>query len=148
MYMLFAIENVESFLGKIYYYIHHDDDVGISFHFRFGSIFNMARLVLDDYRGGYENGSWWQRLFNGYSITTWMVVLNLGSTGLLVSWLMKYADNIVKVNSLFMASSSYIFQRMHTIMKISIDAVRLIDADDENSIDLTMKRFIETRMLP
>jgi hypothetical protein len=37
---------------------------------------------------------------------------------------------------------------MHTIMKISIDAVRLIDADDENSIDLTMKRFIETRMLP
>jgi hypothetical protein len=26
--------------------------------------------------------------------------------------------------------------------------VRLIDADDENSIDLTMKRFIETRMLP
>jgi hypothetical protein len=77
-----------------------------------------------------------------------MVVLNLGSTGLLVSWLMKYADNIVKVNSLFMASSSYIFRRMHTIMKISIDAVRLIDADDENSIDLTMKRFIETRMLP
>uniref|UniRef100_A0A3N7E8I5 CMP-sialic acid transporter 1 n=1 Tax=Populus trichocarpa TaxID=3694 RepID=A0A3N7E8I5_POPTR len=48
------------------------------------------------YTGGYENGSWWQRLFNGYSITTWMVVLNLGSTGLLVSWLMKYADNIVK----------------------------------------------------
>ncbi|XP_073266797.1 CMP-sialic acid transporter 1 isoform X2 [Populus alba] len=71
--------------------------------YTFGSIFNMARLVLDDYRGGYENGSWWQRLFNGYSITTWMVVLNLGSTGLLVSWLMKYADNIVKVYATSMA---------------------------------------------
>lgn len=57
----------------------------------------MARLLVDDLRGGFENGPWWQRLFNGYSFTTWMVVLNLGSTGLLVSWLMKYADNIVKV---------------------------------------------------
>jgi hypothetical protein len=139
---------MDSLVGKIHYYVNYVNDLGISFLFRFGSIFNLARLVLDDYRGGYENGSWWQRLFNGYSITTWMVVLNLGSTGLLVSWLMKYADNIVKVNSLFMASSSYIFQRMHTNMKISISAVRLIDADDENSIDLTMKRFIETRMLP
>jgi UDP-sugar transporter A1/2/3 len=52
---------------------------------------------VDDFRGGFENGPWWHRIFNGYSITTWMVVLNLGSTGLLVSWLMKYADNIVKV---------------------------------------------------
>ncbi|KAG5539578.1 hypothetical protein RHGRI_019944 [Rhododendron griersonianum] len=63
----------------------------------FGVIFNMARLLLDDFTGGFENGPWWQRLLNGYSITTWMVVINLGSTGLLVSWLMKYADNIVKV---------------------------------------------------
>ena len=66
---------------------------------RFGAIFNMARLVLDDFRGGFEKGPWWQRLFNGYSITTWLVVLNLGCTGLLVSWLMKHADNIVKVSS-------------------------------------------------
>lgn len=64
---------------------------------RFGAIFNLARLVLDDFRGGFEKGPWWQRLFNGYTITTWMVVLNLGCSGLLVSWLMKYADNIVKV---------------------------------------------------
>ncbi|THG20012.1 hypothetical protein TEA_008546 [Camellia sinensis var. sinensis] len=69
----------------------------------FGAIFNMARLLLDDFRGGFHRGPWWQRLFNGYSITTWMVVLNLGSTGLLVSWLMKYADNIVKVYSTSMA---------------------------------------------
>ncbi|KAL0426091.1 UNVERIFIED_CONTAM: CMP-sialic acid transporter 1 [Sesamum radiatum] len=66
--------------------------------YRFGAIFNMAKLVLDDFRSGFEKGPWWQRLFNGYTITTWMVVLNLGSTGLLVSWLMKYADNIVKIS--------------------------------------------------
>ncbi|XP_054779681.1 CMP-sialic acid transporter 1 [Prosopis cineraria] len=71
--------------------------------YTFGAIFNMARLLLDDFRGGFENGPWWQRIFNGYTITTWMVVLNLGSTGLLVSWLMKYADNIVKVYSTSMA---------------------------------------------
>lgn len=71
--------------------------------YTFGSIFNMGRLFLDDFRGGFESGPWWDRLFNGYTITTWLVVLNLGSTGLLVSWLMKYADNIVKVYSTSMA---------------------------------------------
>ncbi|XP_020210817.1 CMP-sialic acid transporter 1 [Cajanus cajan] len=71
--------------------------------YTFGTIFNMARLLMDDFRGGFENGPWWQRIFNGYTITTWLVVLNLGSTGLLVSWLMKHADNIVKVYSTSMA---------------------------------------------
>ncbi|KAK2664229.1 hypothetical protein Ddye_002803 [Dipteronia dyeriana] len=71
--------------------------------YTFGAIFNMSWLLLDDFRGGFENGAFWQRLFEGYSITTWLVVLNLGSTGLLVSWLMKYADNIVKVYSTSMA---------------------------------------------
>nr|XP_043626498.1 CMP-sialic acid transporter 1 [Erigeron canadensis]XP_043626499.1 CMP-sialic acid transporter 1 [Erigeron canadensis]XP_043626500.1 CMP-sialic acid transporter 1 [Erigeron canadensis] len=71
--------------------------------YTFGAIFNMGRLFLDDFRGGFENGPWWNRLFNGYTVTTWLVVLNLGSTGLLVSWLMKYADNIVKVYSTSMA---------------------------------------------
>ncbi|BFG31888.1 hypothetical protein CerSpe_181620 [Prunus speciosa] len=71
--------------------------------YTFGVIFNIARLLFDDFRGGFENGPWWQRLVNGYNLTTWLVVLNLGSTGLLVSWLMKYADNIVKVYSTSMA---------------------------------------------
>jgi hypothetical protein len=148
MYMLFAIENVESFLGKIYYYIHHDDDVGISFHFRFGSIFNMARLVLDDYRGGYENGSWWQRLFNGYSITTWMVVLNLGSTGLLVSWLMKYADNIVKVNSFFMARHKSFSEDAHKHDNIPRCCVSHRCRWWENFNDNVVKGLVETRMPP
>ncbi|KAL2478710.1 CMP-sialic acid transporter 1 [Forsythia ovata] len=64
--------------------------------YTFGTIFNMARLVLDDFRSGFEKGPWWQRLFNGYSVTTWMVISNLGSTGLLVSWLMKYAGQYCK----------------------------------------------------
>ncbi|XP_077251212.1 nucleotide-sugar transporter family protein isoform X2 [Tasmannia lanceolata] len=71
--------------------------------YTFGAIFNMARLILDDFRSEFVKGPWWQRLFDGYSITTWMAVLNLGSTGLLVSWLIKYADNIVKVYSTSMA---------------------------------------------
>ncbi|CAA2951689.1 CMP-sialic acid transporter 1 [Olea europaea subsp. europaea] len=76
--------------------------------YTFGAIFNLAKLVFDDFRSGFDKGLWWQRLFYGYSITTWMVVLNLGSTGLLVSWLMKYADNIVKVSltSFFICRSS------------------------------------------
>ncbi|PIA34519.1 hypothetical protein AQUCO_03700061v1 [Aquilegia coerulea] len=82
--------------------------------YTFGAIFNMVKLLLDDFRGGFENGPWWQRLLNGYSITTWMVVLNLGTTGLLVSWLMKYADNIVKVTPLFiinlLSSNLFLFR--------------------------------------
>ncbi|XP_074317567.1 CMP-sialic acid transporter 1-like isoform X2 [Silene latifolia] len=71
--------------------------------YTFGTLFNMARLIVDDFRSGFQKGAWWQRLFDGYSLTTWLVVLNLGSSGLLVSWLMKYADNIVKVYSTSMA---------------------------------------------
>lgn len=65
--------------------------------YAFGVIFNVLRLVL---AGG------WQKLwglFNGYNIVTWLVVVNLGCTGLLVSWIMKYADNIVKVYATSMA---------------------------------------------
>ncbi|ONK56422.1 uncharacterized protein A4U43_C10F8470 [Asparagus officinalis] len=71
--------------------------------YTFGAIFNMIRLLWDDFQVGFNKGPWWQRIFNGYTVTTWLVVLNLGSTGLLVSWLMKYADNIVKVYSTSMA---------------------------------------------
>lgn len=71
---------------------------------RFGVLFNIARLTVDDVRAGFSKGPWWYRLFNGYDIVTWLVVLNLGCTGLLVSWVMKYADNIVKV---FLLSSLF-----------------------------------------
>jgi len=71
--------------------------------YAFGVLFNMARLTVDDVRVSFAKGPWWLRLFNGYDLTTWLVVLNLGCTGLLVSWVMKYADNIVKVYATSMA---------------------------------------------
>ena len=48
-------------------------------------------------------GGWQKipRLVDGYDVVTWLVVLNLGCSGLLVSWIMKYADNIVKVCECF-----------------------------------------------
>ncbi|XP_039144145.1 CMP-sialic acid transporter 1 [Dioscorea cayenensis subsp. rotundata] len=89
--------------------------------YTFGAIFNMLRLLWDDFRIGFDKGPWWQRLFNGYTLTTWLVVLNLGSSGLLVSWLMKYADNIIKVYATSMAMlltmiiSIYLFSFQPTI---------------------------------
>lgn len=63
----------------------------------FGVLFNFLRLWMG---GGWEK-IW--GMFDGYSIITWLVVINLGVTGLLVSWIMKYADNIVKVYATSMA---------------------------------------------
>ena len=71
----------------------------------FGVIFNGLRLFFDDINVGYSNGiSLWPRVVTrGYDIITWFVVFNLAFTGLLVSWIMKYADTIVKVYSTSMA---------------------------------------------
>lgn len=63
----------------------------------FGVLFNFLRLLLE---GGWPK-IW--GLCDGYDFVTWLVVLNLGCTGLLVSWIMKYADNIVKVYATSMA---------------------------------------------
>lgn len=71
--------------------------------YAFGILFNIARLTVDDVRGGFSKGTWWYRLFDGYNFMTWLVVVNLGCTGLLVSWIMKYADSIVKVYATSMA---------------------------------------------
>ncbi|RCV06125.1 hypothetical protein SETIT_1G138500v2 [Setaria italica] len=101
--------------------------------YTFGVIFNMGWLIYGDFKTGFELGPWWQRLFNGYSITTWMVVFNLGSTGLLVSWLMKYSDNIVKVYSTSMAMlltmviSIYLFSVKATIQVLAVFLVLLLD---------------------
>ncbi|EFJ23737.1 hypothetical protein SELMODRAFT_102373 [Selaginella moellendorffii] len=87
----------------------------------FGVLFNALRLSVDDVSASFSNGPWWFRLFNGYSFVTWLVVINLGCTGLLVSWIMKYADNIVKVYSTSMAMlltmvlSIYLFNLQPTL---------------------------------
>ncbi|KAJ7564217.1 hypothetical protein O6H91_02G007600 [Diphasiastrum complanatum] len=71
--------------------------------YSFGVLFNMFRLSVDDITSSFSRGPWWYRLFDGYNVVTWLVVLNLGCTGLLVSWVMKYVDNIVKVYATSMA---------------------------------------------
>lgn len=64
---------------------------------RFGVLFNGMKLASVDFKDKFANGLWFIRLFHGYNIVTLLVVVNLGCTGLLVSWIMKFADNIVKV---------------------------------------------------
>lgn len=38
-------------------------------------------------------------MFKGYTLLTWFLVANLAFTGLLVSWLMKFTDNILKASA-------------------------------------------------
>ena len=73
--------------------------------YSFGVVFNAARLLVDDINTGFSNGFTLlpHTLLRGYDAVTWMVVCNLAFTGLLVSWIMKYADTIVKVYSTSMA---------------------------------------------
>jgi len=71
----------------------------------FGVLFNGARLVMDDVNAGFHNGFslFPSVMLQGYDGVTFLVVLNLAFTGLLVSWIMKFADSIVKVYSTSMA---------------------------------------------
>mmetsp|Transcript_42015 Transcript_42015/g.50940 ORF Transcript_42015/g.50940 Transcript_42015/m.50940 type:complete len:372 (+) Transcript_42015:151-1266(+) len=71
--------------------------------YAFGVLFNMTALTVDNIHQGFEAGFWPHTMFKGYTFLTWMVVFNLAFTGLLVSWLMKFADTIVKVYSTSMA---------------------------------------------
>lgn len=50
-----------------------------------------------------QAGFWALSLFQGYTLVTWLVVLNLALSGLLVSWIMKYADSVLKVFATSMA---------------------------------------------
>ncbi|CAD5333682.1 unnamed protein product [Arabidopsis thaliana] len=126
--------------------------------YTFGSLFNVARLIADDFRHGFEKGPWWQRIFDGYSITTWLVVLNLGSTGLLVSWLMKYADNIVKVYStsmamlLTMVASIYLFSFKPTLqlflgIVICIMSLHMYFAPPHTLVDLPVTNEAHAKTL-
>ncbi|KAL3699886.1 hypothetical protein R1sor_017908 [Riccia sorocarpa] len=89
--------------------------------YAFGVLFNGLRLSLDDFNDAFSKGVWFTRLFSGYNFTTLLVVVNLGCTGLLVSWIMKFADNIVKVYSTSMAMlltmllSVYLFNYVPTL---------------------------------
>mmetsp|Transcript_57678 Transcript_57678/g.182653 ORF Transcript_57678/g.182653 Transcript_57678/m.182653 type:complete len:347 (-) Transcript_57678:1264-2304(-) len=67
---------------------------------------NALRLTVHDMNvGSHPHGPWFfpSVLLHGYDWRTAMVVINLSVSGLLVSFLMKYADTIAKVFSTSMA---------------------------------------------
>jgi hypothetical protein len=57
-------------------------------------------------RAGFAGGVWALRLFQGYDWVTLLVVVNLAFSGLLVSWVMKFADSILKARPLRLPCSS------------------------------------------
>lgn len=63
----------------------------------FGTLFNALRLTYDDIQSGFANGSWVTNAFDGYNWVTVLIVLNFAFAGMSVSWIMKFADTIVKV---------------------------------------------------
>lgn len=65
--------------------------------YTFGVIFNIMRLTAEDVSNGFEHGAWPLTMFNGYTFVTFCVTANLAFSGLLVSFVMKYADTIAKV---------------------------------------------------
>lgn len=71
--------------------------------YSFGVAFNAIALTVDDVNNRFAHGFWPHTMFNGYTVIVWCVVVNLAFTGLLVSWIMKFADTIVKVYSTSMA---------------------------------------------
>lgn len=54
----------------------------------------------EQWRACAQDGFWFGRIFRGYNVVTLLVVANMAFSGLLVSWVMKFADSIMKVRSL------------------------------------------------
>ena len=72
--------------------------------YSFGIILNGMGLIVGDIRNGAGHSSLWpSHLFRGYNGVTFLLVANLAFSGLLVSWIMKFADSIVKVFATSMA---------------------------------------------
>jgi len=69
--------------------------------YSFGVVFNGMGLVLGNLSRG--DGRWLPSIFQGYNFVTLLVVANLAFSGLLVSWVMKFADSILKVYATSMA---------------------------------------------
>ncbi|XP_042408137.1 CMP-sialic acid transporter 2-like [Zingiber officinale] len=60
----------------------------------FGMVFNLIAICVQDYDEVMSKG-----FFNGYSFITVCMILNHALSGIAISMVMKYADNIVKVYS-------------------------------------------------
>jgi UDP-sugar transporter A1/2/3 len=90
----------------------------------FGVIFNFINLTYQDVHAGFHHGFWMMTPFKGYNMWTCLVVCTLSSSGLLVSWIMKYADSIVKVYATSMAMlvtmvvSIFLFAQMPSLQLV------------------------------
>uniref|UniRef100_A0A2P2LEJ2 CMP-sialic acid transporter 4 isoform X2 n=1 Tax=Rhizophora mucronata TaxID=61149 RepID=A0A2P2LEJ2_RHIMU len=60
----------------------------------FGMVFNAVAILIQDFDAVMNKG-----FFHGYSLITTLMILNHALSGIAVSMVMKYADNIVKVYS-------------------------------------------------
>lgn len=58
----------------------------------FGLVFNLVAICVQDYDEVMNKG-----FFHGYSFITVLMIFNHALSGIAVSMVMKYADNIVKV---------------------------------------------------
>lgn len=71
--------------------------------YTFGVLFNGLGLAVSELMSDSRTTPWPMALVKGYSPVTYLVVANLAFTGLLVSWIMKFADSIMKVYATSMA---------------------------------------------
>ncbi|XP_071698091.1 CMP-sialic acid transporter 2-like isoform X2 [Rutidosis leptorrhynchoides] len=60
----------------------------------FGMVFNVVAILVQDFGAVMNKG-----FFHGYSLITVLMIINHALSGIAVSMVMKYADNIVKVYS-------------------------------------------------
>jgi UDP-sugar transporter A1/2/3 len=56
----------------------------------FGIVFNLLGYIVWDRQSVRD-------LVNGYDVVTWLVVMNYSFSGLMSSWVMRFADNMVKI---------------------------------------------------
>ncbi|KAM4087914.1 hypothetical protein ACB094_07G031800 [Castanea mollissima] len=92
----------------------------------FGMVFNAVAIVIEDF-DMVLNG----RFFHGYSYITVLMILNHALSGLAVSMVMKYANNIVKVYStsvamIFTAVISYFLFGFHLTYAFGFGSVTVV----------------------
>ena len=60
--------------------------------YSWGVVGNAAGLAWADVRGGLPPGAWMRSLLQGYNAWAYGAVLNLSLSGVLVAWIMMWAD--------------------------------------------------------
>ena len=58
----------------------------------YGIVFNLVAVLTDDYEAVFKDG-----FFHGYSFVTLLIIINNSCSGIAVSAIMKYANNLVKL---------------------------------------------------